>query len=153
MTSRDIYEAVVAITHPLPDREDFAAHNAHLSAEDQDLVFQELLQEVMGERERVLADLHEQAQHAAEADDYVDPLLAEIDACRDEMLRLERTMRLLIAYAREYVRPHPYQLKDLARAAGMSISGVRIAYDEDEVREVGELTGDKPRRPLPAETP
>lgn len=58
-------------------------------------------------------------------------------------------MRLLVAYAREFVRPQPYPLKDLARAAGLSISGVRIAYDEDEIREVGELTGDKPRKPYP----
>jgi len=26
---------------------------------------------------------------------------------------------------------------------------VRIAYDEDEIREVAALTGNKPRRPLP----
>jgi len=61
-------------------------------------------------------------------------------------------MRLLLAYAREFVRPQPYQLKDLARAASMSISGVRIAYDEDEVHELIALTGVKPRRAWPLDS-
>jgi hypothetical protein len=38
------------------------------------------------------------------------------------------------------------------RAAGMSISGIRTAYDEDEVAEVTRLTGARPAR-RPAETP
>jgi len=40
-------------------------------------------------------------------------------------------------------------LKEIAAASGLSISGVRIAYDEDEMREVIAITGDKPSRPLP----
>jgi hypothetical protein len=153
MTTRDLFEAVVAITHPLPDFEDFAASNQHLQPDDQQSIFNEVLEEALEERERVRGELRQQAESAAEDDVYVDPLLAELAACRAQMLHLERTMRLLIAYAREYVRPQPYQLKDLAQAAGMSISGVRIAYDEDEIREVGDLTGDKPRRPQPLATP
>jgi hypothetical protein len=58
-------------------------------------------------------------------------------------------MRLLLAYGREFVRPQPHQLKDLARAAGISVSGVRIAYGEDEIAEAAQVTGDKPRRPAP----
>jgi hypothetical protein len=50
-------------------------------------------------------------------------------------------MRLLIAYGREFTRPRRYRLEDLARAAGMSISGVRTAYDDNEVAEVARLTG------------
>jgi hypothetical protein len=61
-------------------------------------------------------------------------------------------MRLLIAYGREFTRPRPYRLEDLARAAGMSISGIRTAYDEeDEIAEVAKLTGTRPRRPTGGE--
>ena len=60
-------------------------------------------------------------------------------------------MRLLIAYGREFTRPRPYRLEDLARAAGMSISGIRTAYDQDEIAEVARLTGTRPRRPFGGE--
>ena len=39
-------------------------------------------------------------------------------------------------------RKHPH----LAAAAGMSISGTRTAYGEDEIAEVAGLTGTRPRR-------
>ena len=55
-------------------------------------------------------------------------------------------MRLLIAYGREFVGPRPYTLDGLAQAAGMSISGVRTSYDDDEIAEVAALTGARPRR-------
>lgn len=55
-------------------------------------------------------------------------------------------MRLLVAYGREFVAPRPYKLDDLAQATGMSISGVRTAYDDDEIVEVAQLTGAKPRQ-------
>jgi hypothetical protein len=38
-------------------------------------------------------------------------------------------------------------LKSLEAAAGLSISGVRIAYDKDEIGEVEQILGEKPRRP------
>ena len=50
---------------------------------------------------------------------------------------------------REFTRPRPYRLEDLARAAGMSISGVRTSYDDDEVAEVTRLTGARPARRPP----
>jgi hypothetical protein len=53
-------------------------------------------------------------------------------------------MRLLIAYARRFTHPRPYKLIDLAEAAGMSISGVRIAYDDDELGQLAELLGRTP---------
>jgi hypothetical protein len=60
-----------------------------------------------------------------EHEDDFDPLLGEIAAARNAMLAAEARMRLLIAYGREFTRPRPYRLEDLARAAGRSISGVR----------------------------
>jgi len=75
------------------------------------------------------------------ADDDRDPLLTGIAAARHAMVAAEARMRLLIAYGREFVRPRPYRLEDLAQAAGMSVSGVRTAYGEDEVAKVARLTG------------
>jgi phosphoribosylaminoimidazole-succinocarboxamide synthase len=77
--------------------------------------------------------------------DGYDPLLNAIETARAAMLQAEARIRLLVAYGREYVHPRPYRLEDLARAAGMSISGVRTAYGEDEVAEVARLTGARPR--------
>lgn len=74
-----------------------------------------------------------------------DPLLTCLVRARDRMLAAERDLRLLIAYAREFTEPRPYRLDDLARAAGMSISGVRTAYDDDEISQVAEITGLVPR--------
>jgi hypothetical protein len=57
-----------------------------------------------------------------------DPVLAAIRDAGHRREQADRELRLLIAYAREGVTPRPYRLADLAEAAGMSISGVRIAY-------------------------
>jgi hypothetical protein len=75
-----------------------------------------------------------------------DPLLTLVERARDRMLAAERDLRLLLAYAREFAEPRPYRLEDLARAAGMSISGIRTAYDDDEIGEVTAITGLSPRR-------
>ena len=85
----------------------------------------------------------------ARSDD--DPLLTEIRNARRRKLQAEQDLRTLIAYGREFTRPRPYRLEDLARAAGMSISGIRTAYDEDEIAEVSRLTGTRPRRPSAGE--
>jgi hypothetical protein len=75
-----------------------------------------------------------------------DPLLTSLARARERMLAAERDLRLLLAYAREFAEPRPYRLDDLARAAGMSLSGIRTAYDGDEVTRVAEITGLQPRR-------
>jgi hypothetical protein len=133
----------------MPDAEGFAETNQHLSAADRELVLAEQEEDVAERRQAYVAELRQLAEQAAEQDEDFDPLLEEVAQCRAEMLAAEQRMRRLLAYAREFVRPQPYQLKELAHAAGLSISGVRIAYDEDEVRDVSGLTGDKPRRPWP----
>ena len=132
----DICAHVAAILRPLPDppRPDDDPSYAEVG-------YAEALERVHLEREELAEQMRDEWEHDA------DPVLAEISTQREKMLDAERTMRLLIAYAREYVRPRPYRLEDLASAAGMSISGVRTAYDDDEVERVAELTGQQPRRP------
>ena len=53
-------------------------------------------------------------------------------------------MRLLIAYGRRFTHPRPYKLIDLANAAGMSISGVRTAYEAEEIDQVAQILGRAP---------
>jgi hypothetical protein len=70
-----------------------------------------------------------------------DPLLAALaDAARRKQ-RADHEMRPLLAYAREHTRPRPYRLADLAKAAGMSISGIRTAYTKADAQEAAGLTG------------
>jgi hypothetical protein len=70
-----------------------------------------------------------------------DPLLTTLAALRRQRHDLDAAMRRLLAYGREFTRPRPYRLADLADAAGMSISGVRTAYDADEITQVAQATG------------
>jgi hypothetical protein len=62
-----------------------------------------------------------------------DALLEAICAVRQRKEKADQDMRLLLAYAREHVTPRPYRLADLAKAAGMSISGVRTAYSRADI--------------------
>lgn len=73
-----------------------------------------------------------------------DPLLTTLAALRRPRHDLDAALRRLLAYGREFTRPRPYRLTDLADAAGMSISGVRTAYDADEIMQVAQATGLKP---------
>lgn len=70
-----------------------------------------------------------------------DPLLTTLAGLRRQRHDLDAAIRRLLAYGREFTRPRPYRLADLADAAGLSISGVRTAYDEDEVQQVAQATG------------
>ena len=78
--------------------------------------------------------------------DDADPLLATLDSLRQQRLRLESEMRLLIAYGRCFTHPRPYKLIDLATASGMSISGVRTAYDRAEVDQAVQILDRPPTR-------
>lgn len=141
MASRDIITDLTDLTHPLPDELGKFAGEAEATA------WRAMADEVADARE----DYEQRLRLTCEHDDDYDPLLGEIAAARYAMLQAEARMRLLIAYGREFTRPRPYRLEDLARAAGMSISGIRTAYDDDGVAEVAKLTGARPRRP--AEVP
>jgi AraC-like DNA-binding protein len=62
-----------------------------------------------------------------------DPVLAAIEEARNRRDQADRDVRILLAYARELTRPRPYRLIDLAAAAGMSVSGVRTAYTQEDI--------------------
>ena len=68
-----------------------------------------------------------------------DPLLAALAEARQRKQQADHDLRLLLAYAREIVTPRPYRLADLAQAAGISISGVRTAYDRADVEHAAQL--------------
>jgi hypothetical protein len=79
-----------------------------------------------------------------------DPLLAALADAAQRKQRADHDMRLLLAYAREHVRPRPYRLADLAKASGMSISGIRTAYTKADIDLAARLTGGSRGRHLAA---
>jgi hypothetical protein len=136
MTTRDIITDLVNLTHPMPT--DYPGEDAHEAETD---AWSEMCSEVADERDKYERYLRLRWEHEGD-----DPLLGEIRAARSVMLEAQKQMRVLIAYGREFVEPRPYTLDDLARAAGMSISGVRTAYDDDEIIDAARRTGAKIRR-------
>ena len=80
-----------------------------------------------------------------------DPLLVALAEARHRKERADREIRVLLAYARELTAPRPYRLADLANAAGMSISGVRVAYTNADIQRAAGLTGACQRRHIQAE--
>nr|WP_189183573.1 hypothetical protein [Microbispora rosea] len=62
-----------------------------------------------------------------------DPVLARLQELEQQRRQAVEEIRVILAYAREFVRPEPYRLQALAKAAGMSISGVRTAYDHGHI--------------------
>ena len=70
-----------------------------------------------------------------------DAVLAGLADAHARRMRADEEIRLLLAYARRFVYPHPYTFGELAQAAGMSISGVRTAYGAQDVDKVAAATG------------
>ena len=62
-----------------------------------------------------------------------DALLLALADARRRKEQAEQMIRLLVAWGRELATHRPYRLADLAEAAGMSISGVRTAYQPSDV--------------------
>lgn len=129
MTTRDICAEIAALLNPLPESGDPNAEDAPYGqlAEEQ--------------------DQHAESLRLAWDEGGVDPLLSTLARLRQERLRLEADMRLLVAYGRRFTHPRPYKLIDLANAAGMSISGVRTAYDEEEVDQAADILSRPPASP------
>ncbi|MFE3205840.1 hypothetical protein [Embleya sp. NPDC059237] len=88
--------------------------------------------------------LHLEAASDADAE-HNEPLLSAIAAATWRRNRAKTEIRRLVAYGREFTRPRPYRLVNLADASGMSISGVRTTYDHADVAEVEQALGRKPR--------
>lgn len=136
----DIFDHLAAIDVPLPE------HPATLPAPETELdewqndAATDAYTAAVREREERAEQLRLIADEAGD-----DPLLSAIAQQRQIIAQAERHIRALIAYGREFVTPRPYTLADLAKAAGMSISGIRTAYDHAEVAAVAAATGLKPR--------
>jgi hypothetical protein len=76
-----------------------------------------------------------------------DTLLSALAEARRHREDADFQIRVLLAYARELVAPSPYRLADLAQAAGMSISGVRAAYDSRHIEHAARIVLPPDNRP------
>jgi AraC-like DNA-binding protein len=128
MTVNDTFADIAALLHPMP------AHT-----DDDDEFYGDMAEGVLRERDELAENLRLAWDHGEE-----DPLLSMLEQLRAQRLRLEAEMRLLIAYGRCFTHPRPYKLIDLANAAGMSISGVRTAYDAEEIDQAAEILHRRP---------
>jgi hypothetical protein len=134
MARRDLISEVTDIVHPLP-----GPPSDDASEEERD-GWDSWARTVQEERDEFQTALGAVWEHAD-----TDPLLYSIQAAREDMREAEHRMRLLITYGREFTQPRPYKLDDLARSAGMSVSGIRTAYDNGQIIEVAQLIGAKLR--------
>ncbi len=128
--AEDLCDHVAALLHPLPAR-----------PRRPDDAYYEACEQV-GQARQETAEQLRLAWEEADGD----PVLSTLAGLRRRQVEIEATIRALLAYAREYAHPRPYTLVDLADAAGMSFSGVRTAYHDEEVAEVAARTGLRPRR-------
>jgi hypothetical protein len=114
---------IAALLNPMPER-----------LEEGDEAYQAMAEAAWQDREALAEELRASLQEGG-----VDPLLSTLADLAAQRLRLEADMRLLMAYGRCFTSPRPYKLIDLARAAGLSISGVRIAFTDDEITAASEI--------------
>lgn len=133
---RDRIDDILDIVLPIPE-------SAPAGADEPTRASREAVREEVV-RQREIFERFLRVSDAGGAEPHGDILVNEIDRARTEMREAEDRMRMLIAYGREFIAPQPYPLKMLAAAAGMSISGTRGAYTDDEVREVADRIGRRP---------
>jgi hypothetical protein len=132
----DTPDNVAAVLHPLPEPAGL------------DEAYEEARAQVERERQETAEQLR-----LAWDETGADPVLSTLAGLRRKQIEIEATIRVLLAYAREFAHPRPYTLVDLTDAAGMSFSGVRTAYHDEEVAEVTSRTGLRRRRPRPEAPP
>jgi hypothetical protein len=126
MTVHDMCADIAALLHPMPERT--GEHDGD------DEAYQAIAEATWQEREDQAEQLRLSWQEGG-----IDPLLSTLARLHEHRLQLEADMRLLMAYGRCFTHPRPYKLIDLARAAGLSISGVRIAFTDDEITQAAEI--------------
>jgi hypothetical protein len=131
MAANDICADIAALLTPMPERLDLDTTGDRDVYDD---VYNDMAQEAWQERESLAEALRLSWQEEG-----ADPLLSTLADLRQQRLRLEANMRLLMAYGRRFTHPRPYKLIDLANAAGLSISGVRVAFDDDEITQAAEI--------------
>jgi len=129
MTLGGMSAEIAALLNPLP-----APPADQDSDDDSDYAYGHLVDDIWQERDETAKSLRINWTEQG-----TDPLLVTLAGLRQQRLRLEAQMRLLIAYGRCFVHPRPYKLIDLANAAGMSISGIRTAYDADQLEQAAEI--------------
>lgn len=123
----DRFDEIAAILSRQPERDELDERANGLADSE--------LAELMRQRQQHVADrMRTGARRGRTGSD--DPVLGTLAALYRQRLDAESNIRLLLAYAREFVEPRPYRLVDLAQAAGMSVSGVRTAYTTDEIHQV-----------------
>ncbi|MFI1312432.1 hypothetical protein ACH4TS_20160 [Streptomyces albidoflavus] len=126
-----VFDDVAAIAHPMPTLVDVP--------ED---VFNDVCHEIDEARKKMAFNLEMAWDADPEANE---PLLSAIGGALYRKAQAEAELRRLVAYGREFTRPRPYKLVDLAAASGMSVSGVRTAYGHSDVDAVVQAIGRKPR--------
>ena len=129
MAVHDMCTDIAALLHPMPQRADVGDEG-----DDGDEAYQAMAEAAWQQREELADELRLSLQEGG-----IDPLLSTLAGLSEQRLQLEEQMRLLMAYGRCFTRPRPYKLIDLARAAGLSISGVRIAFTDDEITQAAEI--------------
>jgi hypothetical protein len=135
MAVNDICADIAALLIPMPERPDpNTVRDRNVDDDAYEDVYNDMAQDAWQERESLAEALRVSWQEEG-----ADPLLSTLADLRQRRLRLEGEMRLLMAYGRCFTHPRPYKLIDLANAAGLSISGVRIAFDDDEITQAAEI--------------
>ncbi|GAA3493911.1 hypothetical protein ACWEV9_27425 [Streptomyces albogriseolus] len=136
----DLIGDLAAIRVPLPQPGDVTPEELYPDA----------LEEAEQARENYALSL--EAQHD---DLQEDPLLIALGNARAAREAADREIRHLLAYGREFHGERPYKLEPLARASGMTPSGIRTAYGSSEIETVTRCIGRTPdsRRARPPATP
>lgn len=128
----DFCTEVVAAALPLPESDEDLPSRLEDVDEARELVGVERVRRV------------EQLQVAWDEGVIRDPLLAELAQARYEREQADAKIRRLVAYGRQFARPRPYGLAQLATAAGMSVSGVRTCYSDIDTGLVAHNIGRRP---------
>ncbi|MFD4415652.1 hypothetical protein [Streptomyces sp. NPDC058476] len=125
----DLIADITAIHLPLPQPGDVTPEDLYPDARE----------EVEQARETYAFALEAQRDELQE-----DPLLIALGNARATRDAADREIRQLLAYSREFHGDRPYKLEPLARAGGMTPSGIRTAYGNSEIDTVARQIGRKP---------